>query len=472
MTTKAKTEAPLRLIATSLIMPTPNTPRKDLGDLTELTASIEAHGIIQPILVRRLDDGYECVAGSRRLAVANAIRMVTVPCHVREMDDNEAHELALTENIMRKDMSLIDEIHAVEALTLSGDSRDEIAARFGRTPKWVATRKKIAGMPQIVLDKIADGSLSISDAEILCKLNDEETIIDIVEDSDDIAEEVNRRLRELSGAPWATAKSACAKCLLRSDKQINLFEDGGPARCMDLQCWNEKRALWIEKKGQELRNAGHLPKETWHNSYNIENGYGGYLLEGRDDEQIAELVEAGIKPRYHITPENEVVLRYFYPDLPEKTVKTASGDDEPEVEIEGEDEDTREAESCPTVYYDHHDEDEEEEATEPRPEPYYVRKRRLQDAAIEQAMGKSPDEIDRDSLLEFTAEALRRNTSVNPMDEKIRRDGVISVVGMDREQLTTLLLATVAAELYAEPGDDNYSDWEQFAETFGIVEGE
>ena len=147
MTTKAKTESPLRLIATDIIAANPNNPRSDLGDLAELTASIQAHGIIQPILVRRVEDGYECVAGSRRLAVAKAIGMGTVPCNVREMNDEIALELAITENIMRQNMSAVDEIKAVGLMADNGDPHAEIASRFGRTPRWVSTRVKISRMP-------------------------------------------------------------------------------------------------------------------------------------------------------------------------------------------------------------------------------------------------------------------------------------------------------------------------------------
>ena len=419
MTTNTKTNtAPLRMINTTIIASNPSNPRSDLGSLAELTASIQAHGIIQPILVRRVDDGYECVAGSRRLAVAITLGLESVPCHVRDLDDDEAHELAVAENIIRKDMSLIDEIRAVETLAMTGESHTEIAARFGRTPKWVATRKKIAGMPEIVLGKIADGSLSIADAEILCRLNDQATIAEIANTSDDIAESVNRMLREISGAPWVDARSECAKCLLRSDKQVNLFDDGGPARCMDSRCWEEKRSQWVAKKERELREAGHLPKESYHSYWQIENAYSGYMLEGRDDEEIAELVEAGVKPRFHITEENEVLLRYYYPDLPEKTVKTASGDDKVEEEepeenptnVGPENRDTEAEATGP-------DEDEDEEPAQPS--PYLLRRKANQkaNAIREIALERiNVQDVQWYRLLPFIAEVIRISTS-GPLDD-------------------------------------------------------
>lgn len=454
----------MRIIARDIICINPQNPRADQGDLSELAASIKAHGIIQPIAVRRVEDGYMVVAGSRRLAAAKLAGLDRIPCVVVDVDDDQAHELATAENVIRQDMSLIDEIRAVERLTLTGESHAEIAARFGRTARWVATRRKIANMPSIVLDKIAEGTLSIADAEMLCKIGDGNAIAEIVEESDDIAESVNRRLRELSDAPWVNGKSECAKCLQRSDKQVNLFDDGGPARCMDEKCWEQKRNTWKAKKEAELRAAGHLPKESWQAAYNIEHCYGGYLLEGRDDEEIAELKEAGVKPRYHITEENEVLLRYYHPDLPKKTVKIASGDDEVEEDTHNEvpESNDTETESAGT------EDDDEEEPYQPV-ESSWVRRVRLRDEAVRRLLDNPPNAIDADLLLDYAAEALRRNIGDNPMDAQVEKDNVASVVGMARDNLRVLLLASLVREFFAAEGEEA-AFWQDFAEAFGIKE--
>ena len=413
----------MRIIARNVICVNPQNPRADLGDLSELKASIQAHGVIQPILVRPVEGGYMVVAGSRRLAAATALELKEIPCHVRELDDDQAHELALMENIIRKDMTLIDEIRAVETLAMTGESHTEIAARFGRTARWVATRKKIAAMPEIVLKKIADGTLSIADAEMLCKIGDGNAIAEIVEESDDIAESVNRRLRELSDAPWVNGKSECAKCLLRSDKQASLFDDGGQARCMDEKCWEQKRNAWKVKKEAELRAAGHLPKESYHSYWQIENAYSGYLLEGRDDETIAELVEAGVKPRFHITEENEILLRYYYHDLPEKTVKTASGDDDVEVEMEEDDpegKDDRQPSNGVYETYNTEEADEPDEDEEPaQPSQYQLRReankkaQAIREIAFERI---NVQDVQWYRLLPFIAEVIRMNCTT-PLDD-------------------------------------------------------
>lgn len=464
MTTKTKSESPLRMIDPAIIFRNPNNPRPDLGDLSELTASVEAHGIIHPILVRPCEGGYMVVAGSRRLAVALRLELRSIPCQVKDMDDGTAFEIATAENIVRKDMSVIDEIRAVEALALSGESHEEIAARFGRPPRWVATRARIAAMPDEVLELIEAGRLGLALAEELAKVADADEqkrlakwAVDVEADIQSVRNQISYVLRDLDDAPWA--KKECAGCLLRSDKQCNLFGDtDGPARCMDSRCWDEKRSSWVAKKEAELRKAGHLPKEQFHASYAVINAFAGYLLEGRDDEDIAELVEAGVKPRYFITEDNQILLRYYYPDMPEKTVKTASGDDEPEAELE----DAAE-EEC-------EEPEDDAEDSQPRPESPWMRTQRLRAQVVSSVLEMDTSNIDLDSLLEFTAEVLRCYMGNNPMDKAIKEDGVESVVGMDRNRLRKLLLAAVAGELFQTEGGDGYGLWKDFAETFGIAE--
>lgn len=472
MTTKTTNHAPLHFIDANILFLNPENPRSDMGDLSELVASIQAHGILQPLLVRQEDGAYKVIDGSCRLAAGLQAGLTAFPCLVTMADDDKAMEMAVTANIIRKEMSPLDEIRAVERLTLTGESHAAIAARFGRTARWVATRRKIANMPSIVLDKIAEGKLSIADAEILCKIGDGNAIAEIVEESDDIAESVNRRLRELSDAPWVNGKSECAKCLLRSDKQASLFDDGGPARCMDERCWEQKRNAWKTKKEAELRAAGHLPKESYHGAWQFENSYSGYLLEGRDDEEIAELVEAGVKPRYHITDENEVLLRYYAPDMPEKTEKTSSSDDVPEAEElpedEGEDvhELREELEEC--VEEGAH----EEEDAAPVRIPQWQKRKEYADRMRDILREKKADDIRDTSLLRFVAEAYRASTSgVSSLDAL--NDGKC-ILACNIDDIKRALLVDIVGEFVASESFQDDAEavgyWEQFKSAFGITE--
>ena len=335
MAPKAKTESTLLMLDPRTIMANEHNPRAEIGDTSELAASIASHGILQPIVVRPHGASYKVVAGSRRLACALALNLESIPVRVVTMDDEQAHEAALAENIIRKDMSAVDEIKAIEKMTMDGESHVEIAARFGRTPRWVSTRAKIALMPKCVLEFIGEGKLSIAAAEELCRLGNDVEIEKLASESANrgyglslVRSEIDDMLRDLADAPWVDGKSDCAKCLMRSDKQINLFEDGGPARCMDSVCWAQKSEKWIAKTANDLRAKGHLPKQEFQSIYMFNECYGPILHEVRDADEIKELIEAGVKPRFRICEDTyEVIFRYDRDDMPEKTVKTASSDD-------------------------------------------------------------------------------------------------------------------------------------------------
>lgn len=419
MTTKTKTEFPLRMIDPAIIFLNPSNPRPDLGDLSELTASIKAHGVIQPILVRPVDGGYMVVAGSRRLAVALRLSLSSIPCQVKDLDDDTAFEIATAENVIRKDMSIIAEIRAVETLTLTGESHAEIAARFGRTPKWVSTRAKIAQMPGEVLDLVSSGELGLALAEELCKTSDKEEQVRLAKwavgaeaSLSEMRNQVGYCLRDLADAPW-DAKD-CSKCILRSDKQCNLFGDAdGPARCMDVHCWEDKLAKFCARKDKELRAAGHMPAQSWMGEYNFRQSLGSILDETRDAERIAELMEAGIKPRFMVSSDGEVLLRYDLDDMPEKVEKTASGDDAPEAE---DDANADEPQAADPEQVEEAEPEESEESSEPSEwelkreakRREYEKTKRIKDIAIERLR---VDDIEWDRLLPFIAEIIRANTS-------------------------------------------------------------
>lgn len=476
MTTKTKSEAPLRLIATDIIVLNPANPRTDMGDLSELEASISAHGIIQPITVRLVDGMYQVIAGSRRLAAAKRAGLAAIPCHVVDVDDDKALEIAIAENVVRKDMSVLDEIRAVGAMADSGESHAEIAARFGRTPKWVSTRAKISRMPESVLELIGNGKVSISDAELLCQIGNASIIEEIVEDGGNVQRLVGDRLRELSESPWATAKSECAKCLLRSDKQCNMFNDGGPARCMDEKCWEEMEQRWIAKLAADLRRKGHLPKQEHTGFYQFEGCYGDILHEVRDAEEIAEMVEAGIKPRFHVKgyAPYEVILRYDRADMPEKTVKTASGDEEDEFSEDG-----REPSNDVSGTYNTDDSGDEEgpqpTARQPHRGPWEMRRERINEIA-DALEARDWDHVDSAKLLAFLADAYRINCQAPRLDKLYEDNGDAPVFGLGMNDLKRAVLADIVKDFYAatDCGNDtaDVAAWQEFKDAFGIQEPE
>jgi len=142
----------------------PDQPRTRFVDasLEELAASISEHGVLQPIVVRRLSGGgHRLIAGERRLRAARLAELECVPCIVREMDDEKALEVALVENLQREDLNPIDEAHGYETLMeMSGLSQSEIAGRVGKDRSTVANALRLLDLPLLVREMITAGELS------------------------------------------------------------------------------------------------------------------------------------------------------------------------------------------------------------------------------------------------------------------------------------------------------------------------
>lgn len=133
----AETEAPtsaLQEIAVSLIDPNPFQPRRAFSEdrLKELADSIQSTGIVQPVLLRRAGERYQLVAGERRWRAARIANLELIPALVRDLTDRDALEIALTENVLREDLSPIEVARAYQSLQEKfGYSHEEIAARLG-----------------------------------------------------------------------------------------------------------------------------------------------------------------------------------------------------------------------------------------------------------------------------------------------------------------------------------------------------
>jgi ParB family chromosome partitioning protein len=105
-----------RWIRTDSIQPNPNQPRQIIGDLSELKASIEEKGVLEPLIVRQYGAGYQIIAGERRWRACNELGMELVPCIEKNVDDKEMMELALIENLQRKDLTPFEEAEGLQVL--------------------------------------------------------------------------------------------------------------------------------------------------------------------------------------------------------------------------------------------------------------------------------------------------------------------------------------------------------------------
>jgi ParB family chromosome partitioning protein len=148
-----------RMIAVDELEANPNQPRQALGDLAELVASIREKGVLEPILVRRSGAGYQIIAGERRYRAACEAGLDEIPCVVREADDAEVMELALIENIQRKDLTAFEEADALKALAENhGYTHEALAERLGKSRTSITETLSLTAMPETVRDlcRLAD----------------------------------------------------------------------------------------------------------------------------------------------------------------------------------------------------------------------------------------------------------------------------------------------------------------------------
>ncbi len=150
-------------IPTGRIRPNPYQPRRtwDADELALLTASVAEHGIIQPILVTEILDGYQLVAGERRLRAAIAAGLERIPAVVRQLADRDQLELALVENLQRSDLDAIESALAYRQLIDEfGLTQEEVAERVGRARSTVANTLRLLDLAPSIQAAIVDGRLT------------------------------------------------------------------------------------------------------------------------------------------------------------------------------------------------------------------------------------------------------------------------------------------------------------------------
>jgi ParB family chromosome partitioning protein len=152
------------------IRPNPDQPRRHFAEekLDELAASIAKHGIIQPIIVRPFQGGYQIVAGERRWRAAQRAQLHDIPAIIRSFDDSETLEIALLENIQRQDLNPIEEAEAYKKLTeLFGHSAAELAELVHKSRSHVANMMRLLDLPPTLRDLVVEEKLSMGHARAL-----------------------------------------------------------------------------------------------------------------------------------------------------------------------------------------------------------------------------------------------------------------------------------------------------------------
>ena len=172
-------------IDTDLLRPNKFQPRTHVDDerIEELSRSIRSHGIIQPIVVRKVDQGYEIIAGERRWRAAQRAGLLTVPVVVRDYPENRLLSAALIENIQREDLNPIEE--AVAYRRLSDEfhlTQEQIADAVGKDRSSIANYLRLLRLPQEVRANVASDTLSMGHARALLALTDETAMLRLARD--------------------------------------------------------------------------------------------------------------------------------------------------------------------------------------------------------------------------------------------------------------------------------------------------
>jgi ParB family transcriptional regulator, chromosome partitioning protein len=155
------------------VAPNPWQPRIDFDDekLREMAESIREHGVVEPLLVRQREGGFELIAGERRLRAARLAGLQTVPVVVRDMNDREVLEVTLIENLQREDLSALEEAAAfVRLIEDFGATQEDVARRVGKSRPAVANTIRLLQLPQAVRDEMRSGRLSAGHARALLAL--------------------------------------------------------------------------------------------------------------------------------------------------------------------------------------------------------------------------------------------------------------------------------------------------------------
>ncbi len=206
-TPKNKANCQIQLLPHSDILPNPHQPRVrfDFDELEGLAISIRTNGLLQPINVRRLQDGkYELISGERRLRAARMVGITKIPCIVMDVSDEQSALFAIIENIQRQNLDFFEEAVAIERLiSVHGLTQEEISKKLGKAQSTLSNKLRLLKLPEELRDRISCAGLTERHARALLTLPDNATrgkLLDIiierhlnVSETERLVADVNRR---------------------------------------------------------------------------------------------------------------------------------------------------------------------------------------------------------------------------------------------------------------------------------------
>lgn len=290
-------------------------PRKTFGDLSDLRASIQAQGVLSPVLVRPIAPSeaplskilaeYELVYGARRLRACIEAGLEEVPAIVRELDDRQAREAQLIENGQRADVPPLEEADAFrQLLEEHGLEAEEVAAKVGKSVGYVMGRMKLCALSEPVRETLKRGDITLAVALLIARIPTPELQQKALEDvgdpswgeamgAEEAADHIETHyMHRLGDAPFdrtaddlVPGSGACSTCVHRTGNQRELFSDvSSPDMCTNPPCWEaKKKAGWAltkaaaEAKGQKVLSASAAKKVL--SSYGDGLAYGAQYID-------------------------------------------------------------------------------------------------------------------------------------------------------------------------------------------------
>lgn len=300
-------------IALSLIDRSSFNPRKafDENELAELAQSIKEKGVIQPILVRPVGERFEIVCGERRYRASLLAETETIPACIKELSDDDAEELAITENLQRKDVSPMEEAKAFVRLSEKGKYGIEtLAAKFGKSQSFIRNRMKLVQLHPAFSNLLEEERINIGVASVLASFSS-----DIQEDVFSKHFEENcppycswlnyrpaRLLSEIENSystcldKYSFEKEACMSCPFNT-ATFSLFDQNDKGKCTKRECLDGKNSDYLYVKAIGMQNANpelFFCKDRYSYSNEnfiarlIENGYEVTVANIFDDYSVKE----------------------------------------------------------------------------------------------------------------------------------------------------------------------------------------
>jgi ParB/RepB/Spo0J family partition protein len=335
-------------------------PRKQLGDISDLIASVREKGVLQPVLVRPIAGGrYELAFGQRRHSAAKAGGLVDLPAMIREMTDAEVLEAQIVENMQRADIHPLDEAIALE--TLIGKHHyqlDDLAAKLGKSSSYVQKRLQLCKLVEAVRKLFLSGKILAGTALAIARIPvaalQEQAARDLTDDEHEPASvtralaliEARYMLRlaeaqfDIADVQLVPAAGSCAACPKRTGNQVELFSDvKSPDLCTDPSCFREKQnATWKlrVKTAKETRQAVIPDREAKKLFQNGHIAYGAQVvsLDDKDYSQnktYRQLLpkEGGPAPTLVREPESGRILEVIDRAAAQRLTRKASSSEKP-----------------------------------------------------------------------------------------------------------------------------------------------